>query len=143
MTNASKKSATHAKHVKKRRALVTGAAGFGGSHLVDLLVAEGHEVIATVSAQDSPENLKHHKSAITRRTLDITDKQAVNRVIKDTKPNWIFHLAAFSSVGRSFANEALTYRVNTLGSLNIIEAAEELRSKVTRSALIYCTLISQ
>lgn len=111
---------------KKRRVLVTGGGGFAGSHLVDRLVADGHEVIATFNAQDSPENLKHHKRAISRRSLELTDKRAVEKLIADIKPNWIFHLAAFSSVGRSFAQEELTYQVNTLGSLYIIEAAEQL-----------------
>jgi GDP-4-dehydro-6-deoxy-D-mannose reductase len=128
MPTTSPKSSRPSNSSKKRRALVTGAAGFAGSHLVDRLVADGHEVVATLSGSDSAENLKHHKRAISRRKLDVTDKRAVEKLICDTKPNWIFHLAAFSSVGRSFAHEELTYQVNALGSLYIIEAAEKLRN---------------
>lgn len=106
-----------------KRALVTGAGGFAGSHLVDLLVAEGHEVIGTLSPHDGVENLKHHGRRISRRRCDITNPAAVTRLLKDIRPQWVFHLAAFASVGRSFGAERLTYEVNLLGSLNILEAA--------------------
>ncbi|HSG99831.1 MAG TPA: GDP-mannose 4,6-dehydratase [candidate division Zixibacteria bacterium] len=107
----------------KKRVLVTGAGGFAGSHLVDLLVNEGHEVIGTLSPQDGVENLKRHGRRITRRRCDITNSQAVSRLLKDIRPHWVFHLAAFASVGRSFGAERLTYEVNLLGSLNVLEAA--------------------
>ena len=118
-----------------KRALVTGAGGFAGSHLVDLLVAEGHEVIASLSPHDSVENLAHHGRDITRRRCDITKPKSVLRLLRDAQPHWVFHLAAFASVGRSFSRERLTYEVNLLGSLNVLEAVEAI-GKVERVIVV-------
>ncbi|MFQ5608129.1 MAG: GDP-mannose 4,6-dehydratase [Candidatus Zixiibacteriota bacterium] len=110
-----------------RLALVTGAGGFAGSHLVDLLVAEGHRVTAALAPRESAENLGRPGVAIRRARFDLTSATQTTRLLREANPEWIFHLAAFASVGQSFARERLAYDANFGGTLNILEAARELK----------------
>lgn len=127
--SASVKTKTRTPREKKsiqRRCLVTGAGGFAGSHLVDLLLAEGHQISAALSTKENPENLIHLGQRIKRVRFDLTSPSQTARLLKQTRPDWIFHLAGFSSVGGSFSNERLTYDINFGGTLNILEAARSL-----------------
>jgi len=60
--------------------------------------------------------------------MDLTDANKVRRIVKNSRPAWIFHLAAMASVGASFTDEKQTYAVNLLGSLNLLEASRGLAS---------------
>ncbi len=60
--------------------------------------------------------------------LDILNKSKVSKLIQKLQPNYIFHLAAFASVGQSFSHERLTYNINFNGTLNILEASVELKN---------------
>jgi len=99
------------------RVLVTGASGFVGRHLVPRLAQAGFSVTST------------------DRELDVTDTGAVDRFIDELAPDAIVHLAAQSSVQASFRAPELTYRVNYLGSRNLLEAALR-RRPATRFLLV-------
>ena len=117
---------SRAKAPNRRRCLVTGAGGFAGSHLVELLLSEGHQVSAALATQEDPENLAHLGKQIERVRFDLTSASRTSKLLMQTRPEWIFHLAGFFSVGRSFSHERMTYDINFGGTLNVLEAAKGL-----------------
>jgi UDP-glucose 4-epimerase len=98
--------------------LVTGAAGFIGSHLVDRLIADGHEVIG-VDDLSSGANLRDGVELI---EMDVADP-ALLTLAADRRPEVICHLAAQVSVRVSVAEPLHDARVNVLGTVNVLEAA--------------------
>jgi GDP-4-dehydro-6-deoxy-D-mannose reductase len=115
------------------RALVTGGTGFLGSNVARLLAGQGVEVRVT--------DISRHR-AIPGRTIervpvlhmDVTDRGAVERVIAGFRPDVVFHFAGQAFVQPSWADPAETYRVNVLGTLNLLEA---LRRRAGRTALAF------
>ena len=104
----------------RRSALVTGGAGFIGSHLVDRLVDEGYRVIIVDDLTTG--KLKHlnhdaifHHVSITHPTMPA--------ILAKEKPDLVFHLAAQSSVPKSVKDPILDNEVNVLGTLRLLEAA--------------------
>jgi UDP-glucose 4-epimerase len=102
-------------------AIVTGGAGFIGSHVVDALLAGGHAV--TVIDDLSSGNAARVAPAAKLVELDIVDADALEAVVAEAKPSAIFHLAAQASVIVSVENPGRDCDVNVKGTLNIVEAA--------------------
>lgn len=103
------------------RAIVTGGAGFIGSHVVDALLADGYEV--TVIDNLSSGDATRVADAAKLVELDIVDAPAVEALVAEVKPRAIFHLAAQSSVVVSVENPGLDCEVNVRGTLNVLESA--------------------
>lgn len=109
--------------------LVTGGAGFIGSHLVDYLLKTGHEVVCVdnfdkfYSDEIKMDNLKNAASNknFTLLKIDIRDSAALEPVFKSYDFDVIFHLAAKAGVRPSIENPKEYYDVNVLGTLNILE----------------------
>jgi UDP-glucose 4-epimerase len=111
-----------------KRALVTGGAGFIGSHVVDALLADG--VQTTVVDDLSSGAAARVAPGAELHRVDITDRAAFDAVVDGVKPEAIFHLAAQSSVTVSVANPARDCEVNVHGTLNVLEAAGRHRAPV-------------
>ncbi|GAB2515606.1 NAD-dependent epimerase/dehydratase family protein [Nocardia heshunensis] len=115
------------------RALVTGAAGFIGSNLVDRLLADGHQVVGVDNfATGRAANLAHAVRAGTRFGLierDITAPELVD-IVAAVHPETVFHLAAQADVRKSVADPWYDARVNVLGTINLLEASR--RAQVRR-----------
>jgi UDP-glucose 4-epimerase len=102
-------------------AIVTGGAGFIGSHVVDALLDEGYavSVIDDLSSGDAA----RVADAAELHQLDIVDLPALNAVVSEVKPRAIFHLAAQASVVASVQDPGRDCEVNVRGTLNVLEAA--------------------
>ena len=106
--------------------LVTGGAGFIGSHVVDLFVAQGYEVVivddlSTGRASNLNPSAKFYK-------MDIRDPK-VREVFEAEKPDYVSHHAAQMDVRRSVVQPLFDADVNILGSINLIESARAVNVK--------------
>ncbi|MFP6587487.1 MAG: NAD-dependent epimerase/dehydratase family protein [Pirellulaceae bacterium] len=112
--------------------LVTGGAGFIGSHIVDALVARGDEVIVLDDlSSGNLENLQQSASAIEFQQGSILNSELLDELLANV--DIVFHQAAMVSVPRSLVEPALTHQINATGTLTVLEAAH--KSNVRR--LIY------
>jgi len=101
--------------------LVTGADGFVGKYVLDALRGQ-HTVTATTLLAGGVDSA----AADAVIQLDITDAEATKQAIMNAEPDWIIHLAGFSSVAESFKKPELTHRINVDGSRNVFQAARSL-----------------
>lgn len=121
------------------RIFVTGATGFAGSHLVESLVADGHEALALVHPATSHQSLPDHP-LISGIEGDLLDADSVRTAVAQAKPDVIYHLAGQAYPARSWDVPALTLAVNTGGTANLLQAAVAYgrpRVVVVTSAEIY------
>jgi len=115
------------------RVMVTGAAGFIGSHLVDRLMGEGEDVLAVDDlSSGSLANLadarRSQMGKFTFQRADITST-ALAELIKRNKPQVIFHLAAQVDVRKSLKDPIHDAMINIIGTLNLLQAATEAGSQ--------------
>ena len=111
------------------RVMVTGAAGFIGSHLVDRLLAAGEEVIAVDDLSSGRlSNLADARRSTTGKfsfqRVDITST-AVADLIARVKPDFVYHLAAQVDVRKSVADPIQDAMINIIGTLNLLDAAQK------------------
>ena len=104
-----------------KRAIVTGGAGFIGSHVVDALLADGAEV--AVIDDLSTGSRERIADQATLHELDIVDAEQLSAVVAAFEPQAVFHLAAQASVVASVADPARDCAVNVQGTLNVLQAA--------------------
>ncbi len=109
------------------RVLITGITGFAGSHLVDyLLGVRGVEIHGIQRWRSRTENVDHVVDKISMYECDMRDAHSVTNVIKEVRPDRIFHLAAQSLVPASWKSPSETIGTNVLGQLNIFEAVRRV-----------------
>ncbi len=112
------------------RALVTGGAGFIGSHMVDLLVATGREVRVIDNLTSGDQRLRFLEAAgVGVDRLDIRD-EASARLIEEFRPDEIYHFAAQMDVRRSVADPIYDAEVNVVGTLRVLGAAAKVGARV-------------
>jgi UDP-glucose 4-epimerase len=113
-------------NLSDKKILVTGGAGFIGSHLVDMLVEKG----ALVTVIDNLStgklvNLKKSGKAITFRQVDILDARRISQIVKENEI--IFHLAANADVPRSVRDPKHDFDTNIVGSFNLLKSAVDAK----------------
>lgn len=111
-----------------KRAIVTGGAGFIGSHVVDALLAEGCAV--TVIDDLSSGRAERVAEEAELRQLDIVDGAALEAVFEAVQPQAVFHLAAQASVVVSVQDPGRDCAVNVQGTLNVLQAAGRFKAPV-------------
>jgi len=105
------------------KVLITGITGFVGSHLAEyLLKKKGIQVYGIGRWRSKTENIDHIKDRFKLIDCDLRDSSSVDKVIKEIKPDRIFHLAAQSFVMTSWHAPAETLTTNIIGELNLFEA---------------------
>jgi GDP-4-dehydro-6-deoxy-D-mannose reductase len=104
------------------RVLVTGATGFAGSHLVDDLLKQGHEVFGLVYTAEAPYN-GVKDDAFTGVAGDLLDLASLKAAMDKARPEVIYHLAGWALTAQSWANPGKTIGVNTVGTANLLQAA--------------------
>ena len=110
------------------RYLVTGGAGFIGSHVVDRLVADGHQVrVLDDLSSGRLDNLSDVRNRIEFIKGDIRDRKVVAEACRGT--DYIIHEAAWRSVPKSMADPWGYTEVNVLGTVNLLEAAVKAKAK--------------
>jgi UDP-glucose 4-epimerase len=105
----------------QRPAVVTGGAGFIGSHTADALLANGVPVVVIDDLSTGSEGNVPDSAHL--EVVDISDRRTLDRVVDAVRPSAIFHLAAQSSVTRSVADPERDCEVNVRGTLNVLVAA--------------------
>lgn len=115
--------------MKKQCAFITGMTGMVGSHLVDYLLANTDWDIVGMCRWRSPlDNISHLIPMINRKERirlvygDLRDSASVDYVVKETKPDYVFHLAAQSFPKTSFSSPLDTYETNIQGTARVLEA---------------------
>jgi GDP-4-dehydro-6-deoxy-D-mannose reductase len=103
----------------KRRVFITGATGFAGRHLMAALPPLENTIYGTAYPQPPhPEerNIFH---------LDLRSERDVFEAVKQARPEWVFHLAAVSNVGTSWAKKRETLETNIMGTFHLFEAVKK------------------
>lgn len=101
-----------------RNILVTGGAGFLGSHLVDALVADGHRV--TVLDRAPSKWLNVHSTKVRAVQADLADLDALNAAVKGHDA--VYHLAGFADLNAAKSQPLATVHANIVGTVNLLEA---------------------
>ncbi len=114
-----------------RKAIITGISGQDGLLLTELLLKKGYEVHGLIRRNSSMTvgNLKYLSAQDMEKVVihygDLTDAGFLAKLLKEERPEELYHLAAQSFVGYSFQNPSSTYDVNIAGTLNIANAIKE------------------
>ena len=114
------------------RAVVTGGAGFIGSHLVDALVARGDDVLVVDDLSTGRRERVHPDARFLQ--LDIRDAEGVAGAWATDRPEACFHLAAQADVRVSVADPARDAEVHVLGSINVLRASHDHETQVVFSS---------
>ena len=127
------------------RVLVTGGAGYIGSHTCVELLAEGHEVFVIDNLSNGHEAALKRVRTLTNRELgfvnaDIRDTEALDKIFSSFIPDAVIHFAGLKAVGESVANPVAYYDVNVVGSVSLLAAMSRAncnRIVFSSSATVY------
>jgi GDP-4-dehydro-6-deoxy-D-mannose reductase len=114
------------------RVLITGIGGFAGRHLARLLLSENREVFGTVRRPEAAGVRREAFPQLTGdrlRVADVTEAEAVARVVAEVQPDAIIHLAGWTFVPDSHADPAAVFRSNALGTLHVFAAVHRHRAR--------------
>ena len=106
--------------------IVTGGAGFIGSHLVDNLIMDGHNILVIDNLASG--KLSNLNKTVKFENLDISDIR-LNKIVESFKPNAVAHLAAQTSVHKSTLDHMLDAQTNILGSINLLKAINNAKCR--------------
>jgi UDP-glucose 4-epimerase len=106
--------------------IVTGGAGFIGSHIVEKLKRLDHMVVVIDNEYSDNDNFHWRKDTL-NVNIDITDYKALKQAC--TGADYIFHLAAEARIGPAIENPVNALNINTIGTCNVLQCAREVKAK--------------
>ncbi len=106
--------------------MITGGAGFIGSHLCDEFLKDNHQIIILTRKSSTLDNISHILDRVTLEKVDVTDFTSLGISIEKNKPDVIIHLAGETSHSKSFENPLYDIDVNTKSTLFILEKIRTL-----------------
>jgi GDP-4-dehydro-6-deoxy-D-mannose reductase len=109
----------------KQRAMITGIAGFAGSHLAETLLDAGNHVEGICLEGEPLNNLGQRVERIGLHRCDIRSLPGLTETLRKTRPNVIYHLAALSSVSQAESNPKQVLETNFGGTLSVLQAMRE------------------
>lgn len=109
----------------EKKALITGIAGFVGSHLAELLLSRGFEVYGLCRPRTKRDHIESIINKLHLEDADLLDTHSLYTTLSRIKPDYIFHLAAQSFVPTSWVSPSVTLEVNIVGSANLFEAVRQ------------------
>ena len=123
------------------KALITGGAGFAGSHLTENLLARGYEVTVLALAQEDTAHLVTLTHPVRIERVDLREAAELKAILERLRPDQVYHLAALTSPTESLRDPTETYAVNFGGTLNLLQACRGLgdacRILVVSSSEVY------
>ncbi len=111
-----------------KKALITGIAGFVGSHLTQYLIDKNIDVTGIIHPKHTASNINHLINKITLVECNILENKSLEKVFKNNDFDYVFHLAAFSSPAQSYTQARETLENNILGELNLLETLVKIKS---------------
>ena len=114
--------------------LITGICGFAGRHLAAHLVASGDRVVGTYILESDKGNLGPLRRKVSLHRRDLRDLPKMAALIRKTKPDVVYHLAAQASAALSFRKPVLTVDINVTGTVSLLEA---IRQESPKTKLLY------
>ncbi|HSW89130.1 MAG TPA: GDP-mannose 4,6-dehydratase [Candidatus Saccharimonadales bacterium] len=119
-----------------KKILITGASGFVGGHLAEHLVTfPDYEIHGTYLSDESLQQ-SPVKEKITFHKTDLQDKEQIENLIHEVKPDWIFHLAAQANVFTSFKDPVQTFHANIDSQVYLLEAVRNANLSATRVLIV-------
>lgn len=116
----------------KKKALITGINGMDGSHLADMLVQKGYDVYGLERRTTIRErrNTRHLEGHVRFIVGDITDRNSLFKALEISQPDEVYNLAAQSYVGDSWTLAEQTTKVNSLGTLHLLECVRDFDRRI-------------
>jgi GDP-D-mannose dehydratase len=108
------------------RVLITGITGFVGSHLAELALAEGAEVVGSLRGRSNTEHIEHIRDRLTLLESELRDVFSVRALLEQARPDYVVHLAAQSFVAASWHTPSETLFTNAICQMNLFEAMRQL-----------------
>lgn len=109
--------------------VITGAGGFFGSYLAELMLQQGYNVHGMFHGDTH--NIEHLRNSMTFVRCDLLDSRQVDAAVKEAYPELIFHFAAQSLPGLSWHDPEATFNVNVLGTLHLLDAVRRANIRPT------------
>lgn len=116
----------------RRTALITGITGQDGSYLAEFLLGKGYDVHGTYRRASTPtfDRIEHLLGSIHLHQTDLTDQSSLHKLVRNVRPEEVYHLAAQSFVGTSWDQVLATGDVTGLGTARILEAIRAVDDRI-------------
>lgn len=121
----------------KKRVLITGITGFAGSHMAEFLLKKKFDIYGVCRWRSNRDNILHLNKRLKLIEADLLDPHSLDALMLETRPDYIFHLAAQSFVPASWTSPAVTLETNVVGTANLFESVR--RAQIDPVILIACS----